>query len=387
MKVLLVVTGMSMGGAEKVVADLADAFVTGGDEVRIVYLQGPQQVHPRRPEVELVSLGMDSAKGILAGFLKFGKILREFKPDIVHTHMYHATMLARLMRLLVQFPHMISTSHSALDGGRVRAVAYRLTDWLTDISTNVSCEAVDAFVASGAVPAHRMIAIHNGIDVDKFRASPAARDDIRRTFSVAENCKLFVAAGRLGWSKDYPNMFNALVRLPKDLDYKLLIAGGGELRPQLEKQVEDLGLSSRVHFLGIRDDIAELMSAADVFVLSSVGEGFGLVVAEAMACECVVVATDSGGVREVLGDPGFLVPSQDPDALAAAIVSALSLSKADAIALGKAARRRVVETYSFDRSVEKWRDLYGNLLAGMPGGVTAPRDAGPMPAPPGNATQ
>jgi glycosyltransferase involved in cell wall biosynthesis len=387
MKVLLVVTGMSMGGAEKVVADLADAFVAGGDEVRLVYLKEPLQVLPRRPEVELICLGMDSMKGVLAGLYRFWKLLREFKPDIVHSHMYHATMLARLMRLLVRFPHMISTSHSALDGGRVRAIAYRATDGLTDISTNVSCEAVDAFVASGAVPADRMIAIHNGIDVGKFRPSPAAREAIRQSFAVAENCKLFVAAGRLGWSKDYPNMFNALVRLPKDLDYKLLIAGGGHLRAQLEQQVRDLGLSSRVHFLGIRDDIAELMSAADVFVLSSVGEGFGLVVAEAMACECVVVATDSGGVREVLGEPGFLVPSQDPDALAAAIVAAISLPEADAVELGKAARRRVVETYSFDRSVEKWRELYGSLIAGTPRSVAARLHAMAMPVPPENATR
>jgi glycosyltransferase involved in cell wall biosynthesis len=364
MKVLLVVTGMSMGGAEKVVADLADAFVSGGDEVRLVYLKGPLQVRPRRPEVEVTCLGMDSMKGILSGFFRFRKILREFKPDIVHSHMYHATMLARLMRLLVRIPCMISTMHSALDGGRFRPVAYRATDWLTDLSTNVSCEAVDVFVASGAVRADRMIAVHNGISVEKFRASLEARENIRETFSVADDCKLLVAAGRLGWSKDYPNMFNALARLPGDLHYKLLIAGGGSLRASLEKLVDDLGLSTRVQFLGIRDDIADLMSAADVFVLSSVGEGFGLVVAEAMACECVVVATDSGGVREVLGKAGFLVPSQDPDALAAAILAATSLPKAEAVELGRAARRRVVETYSFDRAVEKWRDLYGRLLAG-----------------------
>jgi glycosyltransferase involved in cell wall biosynthesis len=364
MKVLLVVTGMSMGGAEKVVADLADAFVSGGDEVRLVYLKGPLQVRPRRPEVELTCLGMDSMKGMLSGFFRFRKILGEFKPDIVHSHMYHATMLARLMRLFVRVPCMISTMHSALDGGRLRPVAYRLTDWLTDLSTNVSCEAVDVFVASRAVRADRMIAIHNGIAVDKFRASQEARKKIREAFSVADDCRLLVAAGRLGWSKDYPNMFNALARLPADLNYKLLIAGGGSLRASLEEMVDDLGLSARVKFLGIRDDIADLMSAADVFVLSSVGEGFGLVVAEAMACECVVVATDSGGVREVLGNAGFLVPSQDPDALATAIVAATSLSKPEAVELGRAARRRVVETYSFDVAVEKWRDLYGRFIAG-----------------------
>jgi len=364
MKVLLVVTGMSMGGAERVVADLADAFVKAGSEVLLVYLKEPLQVRPRRPEVELACLGMESAKDMLSGYLKFVRLVRRFQPDVVHSHMFHATLMARLARLTVPIPVMISTMHTAYDGGRMRALAYRLTDRLTDISTNVSCEAVDEFVATGAVRAGRMVTVHNGIAVDEFRASEATRARIRETFAIEPGSKLFVAAGRLGWSKDYPNMFKALERLPADLDYQLLIAGDGALRQSLMEMVGNLGLSSRVRFLGIRQDIAQLMSAADVFLLSSVGEGFGLVVAEAMSCECVVVATDSGGVREVLGDAGFLVPSRDPAALATAIVAAVELPSDKAAELGKRARQRVVEHYSFDRAVDKWQALYGDLVAG-----------------------
>jgi glycosyltransferase involved in cell wall biosynthesis len=142
-----------------------------------------------------------------------------------------------------------------------------------------------------------------------------------------------------------------------------LIAGDGSLRGSLEKMVGDLGLSARVQFLGIRRDVPALMAAADVFVLSSVGEGFGLVVAEAMASECLVVATDAGGVREVLGDAGFLVPSQDPRALADALVAASAMVPEDARRKGSDARRRVVESYSFDRAVERWLELYTDLLA------------------------
>jgi glycosyltransferase involved in cell wall biosynthesis len=135
------------------------------------------------------------------------------------------------------------------------------------------------------------------------------------------------------------------------------------LREQLQSHVEELGLSSRVQFLGIRQDVADLMCASDVFVSSSVWESFGLVVAEAMACERVVVATDSGGVREVLGDAGYLVPSRDPQALATALAKAASLPQADAAELGTAARRRIVDTYSFERSIAKWRELYASLVA------------------------
>lgn len=363
MKILLIATSLSMGGAEKVVADLADAFVSSGCEVLLMYMREPLQVRPRQSKVGLACLGMHSATDFPAAYLRFRRMVREFKPDIVHSHMFHATMLARLTRLSMSMPCMISTMHTACDGGRLRAAAYRLTDRLTDISTNVSCEAADALVTSGAVRRGRMVAICNGIATDEFRASPAARASIRDSFAIDPDCKLFLAVGRLGLSKDYPNMFHALARLRDDVRFKLLVAGEGHLRAKLENLVGKLGLSSHVKFLGIRRDIAALMSAADVFVLSSSSEGFALVVAEAMACECVVVATDSGGVREVLGDTGFLVPSRDPVALAAALRTAASLSDEDAAAMGRAARCRVVDMYSFDRTIEKWRGLYGSLLA------------------------
>lgn len=383
MKVLQVVTGLSMGGAERVVADLADNLANSGCEVRLVYMKGPQQVAPRRQDIELVCLGMDSPADLPGGYLRFRRIVHEFAPDIVHSHMFHATMLARLARLTTRIPSVISTMHTAYDGGRLRALTYRATDWLADISTNVSCEAVEKFVANGAVRADRMIAIHNGISVEQFRPSAEARARIREQFGIQPGCKLFFAAGRLGWSKDYPNMFRALALLPATLDYQLLIAGDGDLRPMLEAMVAELGLASRVRFLGIRHDIADLMAAADVYVLSSVGEGFGLVVAEAMACEGVVVATDSGGVREVLGEDGFLVPRQDSEALAAAIVAAASLPAEQAADMGRKARQRVVDSYSFERAAEKWRDLYASLGAGgsrgnrgNPGNLREARSAG-----------
>lgn len=376
MKVLLVVTGLSMGGAERLVVDLADALVKSGCEVLIAYLKGPFQVRPRQPEVDVVCLGIESPSDVLSGYSLFLKLLRNFRPDIVHGHMFHATLLVRLARLGAHIPAVISTMHTAYDGGRLKAIAFRATDRLTDISTNVSCEAVEAFVANGWVRADRMLIVHNGISVDEFRAVPEARRRIRAEFSIAPDCTLFVAAGRLSWSKDYPNLFQALALLPPDLDFKLLIAGDGELRPELEMLVGELGLSSRVEFLGVRCDIAELMSAADVFVLSSVGEGFALVVVEAMACECVVVATDCGGVREAFADARFLVPKQDPAALADALLAASALPREEAAELGRAARRRVVDMYSFDRFVDKWHEIYDSLLADDNQPVSAPRSVG-----------
>jgi len=124
-----------------------------------------------------------------------------------------------------------------------------------------------------------------------------------------------------------------------------------------------LGVADRIRFLGVRHDVAGLMSASDVFVLSSAWEGFGLVVAEAMACERVVVATDCGGVREVVGEAGYLVKSKDAKALAQALQTTLQLPATQSATLGRAARQRIVALYALDTVVAKWLKLYAGAIS------------------------
>lgn len=108
----------------------------------------------------------------------------------------------------------------------------------------------------------------------------------------------------------------------------------------------------------MRKDVHDWMSAADVFVLSSAWEGFGLVVAEAMACERIVVATDCGGVKEVVGDTGILVPAKDSVALAQGLAKGLALTREAALAQGRLARQRIVARYSLSVQAERWLELY-----------------------------
>lgn len=134
--------------------------------------------------------------------------------------------------------------------------------------------------------------------------------------------------------------------------------GGGPLKDELLQLRERLQLTDCLEFLGIRRDVAKLMSAADVFVLSSALEGFGLVVAEAMACERPVVATDCGGVKEVVGDAGFTVPTGDFDVLASSINMVLGMSPADRLQLGINARGRIVQEYSLSKNVDFFLSIY-----------------------------
>ena len=139
----------------------------------------------------------------------------------------------------------------------------------------------------------------------------------------------------------------------------MAIAGGGALYQELRQLMSALGLDpNRVRFLGVREDIVDLMSAADVFVLSSAWEGYGLVVAEAMSMQRVVVATDCGGVREVLGDCGFLVPPHNPKKLAHSLMSALELTEPEYREIGLAARYRIESRYSIDDAAKSWLCLY-----------------------------
>lgn len=348
-----------MGGAEKVVTSLADALAAKGHEVCIAFMTGAAAVLPTNASIQVVSLGMVSKIDVMGAVFNFKRLILDFQPDVVHSHMVHANILARVCRLATPMARLISSAHNSNEGGKLRMLAYRLTDALADISTNVSEEAVAAFVKAKAVRPGRMVAVHNGIAADAFVFNAAARARIRQELLVHDNCRLILAVGRLHEAKDYPNLFHALTHLPVNgLTYQMFVVGDGPLRGNLEALAVKLGIADRVRFLGVRRDVPDLMSAADVFVLPSAWEGFGLVVAEAMACERVVVATDCGGVREVVGEAGYLVKPQDAKALAQALQTALQLPTIQRAALGRAARQRVVELYALDAVVDKWLQLY-----------------------------
>jgi glycosyltransferase involved in cell wall biosynthesis len=359
MKIALIITSLGMGGAERVVLDLADSLTAEGHEVLVAFLTGPAVLSPKSPRVRVVPLRLNSVFSLIPAFLRLQHVLRSFRPDVVHSHMVHANILSRLTRLFTKFPRLICTAHCKNEGGYMRMLAYRLTDGLADISTNVSDEAVRAFIDLGAVKAGRMITVHNGIREEEFLFSAANRISSRAELGVAPDTAMILAIGRLYLQKDYPNLLRAI----KLIDgvrrkYVVYVVGTGPLRAELMKMVSELGVTDIVTFLGLRRDVPKLMSAADIFVLSSSYEGFPLVIGEAMACERVIVATDCGGVSEFIGSSGFLVAPRDPIALAAGLSTAIALSSEESSHLGGMARERVVSLFSHRRAVARWLSLY-----------------------------
>lgn len=360
MKLLYVITGLAQGGAERVVCDLAEKMYEKGNEVKIVYLIGEIVTFPIYKDIELIKVDLNNFISFMPAYIKLVKIIKTYQPDVVHSHMVHANLLSRLVRLVVPMSKLICTAHNSNEGGRTRMLLYRITNSLADTTTNVSKEATIAFEDMGAVPKNGMSTVYNGINLNKFRYSSSARIKLRKDLYFNDDYKIILAVGRFNEQKDYPNLLKAIQLLKNDiiLPFKLVIAGDGELRPLLEHTINELGLERDVILVGRRNDVPELMSMADLFVLSSNYEGFGLVVAEAMACECLVVATDCGGVAEVLNNSEFLVPRANSEALKNKIKYALSLDENTKNNQISQNLQHVFSNFSLIKITEKWIDIY-----------------------------
>ena len=353
MKILYMITGLSLGGAEKVVVDLSDQMNALGHTVKVAYLTGEVLIRPVSDDVEIIALNLNSKNDLLSASIKYKKLLKRFRPDIVHAHMVHANIFARINRVGAHIPKLICTAHNSNEGGKARMLAYRLTNRLSDINTNVSQEATDSLISKGAFKKNNVITVYNGIDLSKFEKSSSSE-------VLDENVINIISVGRFNEQKDYPNLINAFARLKKNIttNIRLTIVGDGELRSTIEALIKDLQLEKDITLLGRRSDIPQLLSQADIFVLASKFEGFGLAIAEAMACKCYVVATDSGGVSEVMGDTGQLVPIRDSQALAKELEKAIALSSEDRTQNNEKARARVEQLFSLETSVQKWLALY-----------------------------
>lgn len=352
MKILYVVTALSVGGAEKVVIDLADKMTALGHDVKIAYLTGEVFVKPNSADIEIIALRLNSIKNLLLASRRYQQLIKRFNPNVIHAHMVHANLFARLNRAVCSIPKLICTAHSSNEGGKVRMLAYRLTNYLSDVNTNVSQEATEIMISKGAFTKNDVITVYNGIELTKFKNNS-------RNTSLNQSSLNIIAVGSFSDAKDYPNLINAFAILKNNnSSARLTIVGDGELRPKIESLIKELKLNKDVALLGRRSDIPELLNAADIFVLSSKYEGLPTVVIEAMACECYVVATDCGGSAEILGDTGMLVPIQDSQALADALESSIKLDAGYRLQNNKKARKRVEQLFSLETSMQKWLDLY-----------------------------
>jgi glycosyltransferase involved in cell wall biosynthesis len=364
MVIVYVLTSLGMGGAERQVLALAERMAGRGHAVKLLVLR-PQIAEQWPTALPVIHLDMRRTPvSVVKGFDRARRFLKGYRPEVLHGHSFHANLIARLLKLFVRVPVVLSTVHNVYEGGLHRMVLYRLTDFLSMRTTAVSAAAAERFIRLGAIPRRKCAVVTNGIDTSEFSPSADRRKEMRESMSAGDDF-IWLTAGRIVPAKDFPNLLRAFRQVRAvNPNAQLWIAGAGE--PASVKQVAGFvlvaGSMDGVRWLGLRRDLPALLAAADGFVLASAWEGMPLVVGEAMAMEKPVVATDVGGVRELVGDAGVLVEAKNHDALAEAMLKMMGRTLEARLQLGRAARARIESDFSMAARVKEWELLYGELL-------------------------
>jgi glycosyltransferase involved in cell wall biosynthesis len=377
MRIFLLSTSMGMGGADQQILILAQAMQARGHEVKIVALAplGAMGLEAQRAGIPTESLDLRRNLAVVPRFFRLVRMIRTWRPDVLHSHMVHANLVARAVRAFAPVPVLISTIHSINDGGALRMVAYRLTSGMVDRFTIISRLAAQRYIAIGAVPEGRLQVIPNTVDTSRFRRLPHARAAIRQELGLGDEF-VWIAIGRFEPAKDYPTMIAAFARLaterPKS---QLVLVGEGSLKSDVEGLIRQKGLVGRVRLLGVRRDVPELLSAADGYLLSSAWEGMPVALLEAASAEVPIVATMVGGVAEVVEDgmTGLLVPPADPLALAQAMLRMESFSPEARGSMGQRGRILIEERYGTERVLQMWDRLYSECATVSGGKVGGQR--------------
>ncbi|MCK5544931.1 MAG: GT4 family glycosyltransferase PelF, partial [Desulfobulbaceae bacterium] len=295
---------------------------------------------------------------------KLARYLKKSKIKILHLHNPTALFYGTLAGKIAGTPCIIYTEH-----GRDFSSSIKVR-----IANGLLCKMVDKIVVVAecgkrylveheGVNEKKIIKIYNGIDSQRFGRIHNS-ELIRRELGIANDQPVIGTVARLDPIKNHACLIRAMkfivTRLPSVV---LLIIGDGPLKPELEGLTADLKLQNNIKFLGARSDIAELLSMLDVFVLSSFSEGLSLTLIEACAAAKPIVTTDVGGNAEIVEHEcnGLLVPSDQPETLAKAILEILS-DREKIKRMGEMGRKQFEEKFTLDVMVKKYEDLYESCL-------------------------
>ncbi len=360
LRVCQLITELRPAGAERCVYSLATRLDRRGFEVHVAALRGGAVAEWLARDGVGVTVLNVCCKLDLRALTALVRLLRRRRIELLHTHLFHADLAGRLAARLAGVPHLVHTVHVA--EGRFRPWQYawaRAADRWCDRIVCVSKAVRDDHARKTHLPPRRYAVIYNGIDADAYARNARRRAELRKQWALGEEEVLLAFVGRLDRQKNVGLFLEAARRLRSDRgDVRAVIAGDGAERAVVEHFLR-AGASSWATWLGQTDDVAGLLSAADVYVQTSRWEGFGLAAAEAMAAGLPVVATAVPGLTEVVEDglTGLLVDSEAPDSLAGAI-SRLIRQPQLRDRLGLAGQRRVKQEFSLEANVAAHQCLY-----------------------------
>ena len=354
---LFLVTNFDRGGAEKIVGRCALGLPRDKYAVHVAALQGRSQAMAgdlRRAGIPVHDLGM-TCKGDLRILSRLARLLRRERIRILFTFMFHPTVLGRVVGWLCRVPVRISSERVMAWESRGRRLLNR---WTVPLATHVMAvsERVAAYAAREfRIPPDRLSTIVNGVDLEHFRPVTRGRD---------AGPPVIGCTARLHRKNDHASLLRAFSRVSARWpEAELLLVGRGPEEARLKALAENLGTSTRIHFVGEQGDVAPFLHQMDLYVQASVAEGMPNCVLEAMAAGLPVVATAVGGTPEAVveGETGLLVPPRNPIALADAMLKLLE-DRRLAEAFGRAGRARLETHFSEERMLQQLEALLDRLV-------------------------
>lgn len=374
-RIAFLIRSLHRGGAERQLAELVGGLDPRVFDVRVLtfYPGGAiWQELAAHPNLQLESLYKRGRWDIVECTWRLTRVLRTWRADILHTYLVEPSIYGLMAGRLAGVKAIVwGIRASNVDYSR-----YGLVNQLTFKAAGQLSRFADLLVAnSDSGRAHHVacgfanqqfIAIHNGIDTERYRRVDGGRALARAGWKVSDEALVIGASARLDPMKDHATALRALTKLASRFPRAILVCCGGGSETYLRSMrtlADELGISDRVIWVGEEPRMEIAYGGFDVLCSSSFGEGFSNSIAEAMACGVPCVVTDVGDSAEIVGDTGMVVPPRDSDALANALATLLVLTPDERAALGAKARARIVDKFGVATMVARTSDAYRTLIS------------------------
>lgn len=361
LNVMQMVDVTGRGGAEKAMVDLALRLDPGRYNVSVCATRSAGNYQPLLDSAGIPTFVQNRRnRWDLRGWVSLVALLRRQRIHILHTHLFGSNTLGRVLGRLAHVPVLIAHEHGstiAPHEARIDNLLYRLSDRIL-VPSGASKRLI---MQTEGIPARRLSVLYNGVDSTAF-ATGTDSACVRRELGLPDDAMLVGTVGRLSQEKGGVDLLiRAMSHLQRDNPrLRLIVVGDGLLRPGLEKLSAEI--DAGVLFTGTRNDVPRLLGAMDIFVLPSLKEAMPVALLEAMAAGLPVVATNVGGIPEIVrsGETGILIPPGDEESLRSALAEIIA-DPAGRRALGEAGRAHVQAHFSVDAMVHRVERLYEEL--------------------------
>jgi glycosyltransferase involved in cell wall biosynthesis len=368
--ILFIITANTYGGAEHSVYKIAKHIDRKRFRPAIACLGNDKFFIERVQKSGIRLFPLNAGRGLdVSVLLKLYAILKKERIDILHSELFRADFYGRLAaklagtRIIVSKIQNIEKFRESILLNWIDRLTARYANKIMCVSDSVREHAIQKI----QLPRHRFVTIHNFVNIEEYRRtddSERKRLEYRRALGIKDKNLLVGTVGRLAPQKAQADFLKAACMILKETpSVRFIVVGEGCLREELGALAEALGLAANIHFVGFQKNISVVLSAMDIFVLSSRWEGLPLTVCEAMASYLPVVATKVGGVPELVqnGKTGILVDAGNVNQLSESI-QRLILDEKQRVRFGQEGRVRVEKEFSMSKALERMQTVYANCL-------------------------